>query len=227
MFVSKLNSNAKNIKFDDRGLVPIIIQDADNGTVLSLMYANQEAIDKMYETGFVWRFSRAKNRLMKKGEESGNVQKVVSITRDCDCDALLVKVKPSGPACHNGTASCFQSPVSSFGSRVLSPESRVSSLGTKTNKLDTARLAIISELVTTISDRKQNPKPGSYTSSIVNDKKQIIEKLNEEFEELLAAEKEDEIAWEAADLLYFMLVYLENRRVKFSKVLEELERRQK
>jgi len=80
------------LKFNPDGLIPLIIQDADSGTVLSLFYANQEAIDKMQETGHVWRYSRSKNKLMQKGEESGNVQKIIEIKEDCDSDALLVKV---------------------------------------------------------------------------------------------------------------------------------------
>jgi phosphoribosyl-ATP pyrophosphohydrolase/phosphoribosyl-AMP cyclohydrolase len=236
MFVSK--DIVGQVKFDDRGLVPIIIQDAYSGIVLSLMYANQDALDKMYETEFVWRFSRSKNKLMKKGEESGFVQEIISIIPDCDSDALLIKVKPNGPACHNGTVSCFWSGASQLGEKTTNNKNSQFDSANKqssqpgTNKtqnpqLETTRLAVLSELAATISDRKQNPKPDSYTSSIVNDKKQIMEKLNEEFEELLAAEKEDEIVWEAADLVYFLLVYLENRRVKFSKVLEELEKRRK
>lgn len=195
------------LKFNSDGLIPLIIQDSDSGTVLSLFYANQEAMDKMQKTGYVWRFSRSKNRLMKKGEESGNVQKVISISEDCDSDALLVKVKPWGPACHKGTVSCFGSGVQGD----FSPN-------------------IISELVTVLKDRKKNPKKGSYTSSIIINKQKIIAKLREECEEFIEAgeKKEDkEVIWEAADLLFFMLVYLGNRDIEFADVLNELKRRRK
>lgn len=185
------------IKFDQNGLVPLIIQDADSGAVLSLFYANQEALDRMNQSGYVWRYSRSKKKLMKKGEESGFFQKVVSISPDCDSDALLVLVRPTGPACHTGKSSCF-------GDQLL-----------------------IDKLTKIIAERKSVPKSNSYVSSIVNDREKVIDKLNEELDELITAEKDSEIIWEAADLLFFMLVYLENRSIKFSKVLEELERRRK
>lgn len=186
------------IKFDKNGLVPMIIQDADSGSVLSLFYADQEAIDKMEKDGYVWRYSRSKEKLMKKGEESGFFQKIISMKVDCDCDAILIKVQPSGPACHTGNFSCFN---------------------------DSG--PVLTQLIKTISDRKQNPKQNSYVSSIINDKQKIIDKLNEELVELIEAKEDKEIIWEAADLLFFMLVYLENRSIKFSKVLDELERRRK
>lgn len=185
-----------NIKFDKNGLIPMIIQDAETGVVLSLFYANQESIAKTKDTGYVWRYSRSKQKLMKKGEESGNMQKVVSMQEDCDSDALLVKVKPQGPACHKGKYSCFKQ-----------------------------EKPILNELLEVIRDRKENPKQGSYTSSIVNNKEKIIAKLREELDELIQAEKPEEIQWEAADLLYFMLVYLENKDVKFADVLKELKKR--
>ncbi len=195
------------LKFNPDGLIPLIIQDADSGTVLSLFYANQEAIDKMQETGHVWRYSRSKNKLMQKGEESVNVQKIIEIKEDCDSDALLVKVNPKGPACHKGTVSCFESGV-----------------------MGGSNQSILSELIAVLRDRKKNPKKGSYTSSILNNQKEIIAKLREECEEFIEAgeKKEDkEVVWEAADLLFFMLVYLENRDVEFADVLKELKRRRK
>ncbi|MFH1521312.1 MAG: bifunctional phosphoribosyl-AMP cyclohydrolase/phosphoribosyl-ATP diphosphatase HisIE [Candidatus Micrarchaeota archaeon] len=190
--------NISKIKFDKDGLVPMIIQDSDSGAVLSLFYADQKAIEKMEKEGYVWRFSRSKKKLMKKGEESGCIQKIISIKFDCDCDAILVKVQPSGPACHTGKFSCF------------------SDLG-----------SILSQLTKVIAERKLKPSKNSYVSSIINDKQKIIDKLNEELVELIEAKKNSEIVWEAADLLFFMLVYLENRSIKFSKVLNELERRRK
>ncbi|MBI2079958.1 hypothetical protein HYT84_04270, partial [Candidatus Micrarchaeota archaeon] len=125
------------IKFDKTGLIPMIVQDADTGLVLSLFYANREAVEKMQTTNCVWRFSRSKKRVMKKGEKSGNVQKIVSVSLDCDNDVLLVLVSPEGPACHKGTESCFTGP----------------------NK------SMLSDLVSVIKARKKNPT-GSYTSKI-------------------------------------------------------------
>ncbi len=187
------------IKYGSDGLIPFIAQDALTGAVLSLFYANEEAITRMNETGFVWRYSRSKKRLMQKGEESGNTMKVVSMAYDCDSDALLVQVEVKGPACHTGTKSCFGD--------------------ISANMLE--KLAIV------IRDRKLNPKKDSYTSSIVNDRDKIVEKLREECEELIDAKEKDAIRWEAADLLYFMLLYLENCEVSFEAALTELKRRRK
>ncbi len=188
------------MKFDSNGLIPMIIQDATTGLVLSLFYANKESIEKMKETCFVYRYSRSKQKVMKKGEESGNVQKVKEIIEDCDSDALLVRVNSNGPACHTGSRSCFGSEEEA---------------------------TILSELSSIIENRKLNPKKGSYTSTIVNNRDAIIEKLREECEELIVAEKKNDIKWEAADLLYFILVYLENRNVKLEAVLAELKGRRK
>ena len=186
------------LKFDEKGLVPMIIQDAITGSVLSLFYANTEALEKIQETSYLWRYSRSKKKLMKKGESSGNFMKIVSIKEDCDSDALLLKVRPEGPACHSGEYSCFGE-----------------------------EKEILYELLDIIKNRKQNPNKNSYTSKIVTDKSEVIAKLREECEELIEAEKPTDIKWEAADLLYFMLVYLENRGVAFEDVLAELKRRRR
>ncbi|MBU1887397.1 bifunctional phosphoribosyl-AMP cyclohydrolase/phosphoribosyl-ATP diphosphatase HisIE [Candidatus Micrarchaeota archaeon] len=187
------------IKFDANGLVPLIVQDADTSVVLSLFYANKDAVNRMLETNYVWRYSRKLGRIIKKGEQSRNYQKVISLNLDCDSDAILVKAIPEGPACHTGEYSCFDQ-----------------------------QKPILNQLIEVIKDRKLNPKKGSYTSTIVNDQKAIIAKLREESEEFIEAgevKEKKEIVWEAADLLFFMLVYLENRNIKFSDVLEELNRR--
>jgi phosphoribosyl-AMP cyclohydrolase / phosphoribosyl-ATP pyrophosphohydrolase len=101
----------KDIKFDDKGLVPLIVQDAASGTVLSLFYANQEALEMTKKTGFVWRYSRTYSELMQKGASSGNVQKVVSMAKDCEGKSLLARVIPKGPGCHTGKFSCFDAAV--------------------------------------------------------------------------------------------------------------------
>lgn len=185
------------LKFDSAGLIPMVIQDA-GGAVLSLFYANEDAITRIKETGYLWRYSRSRKKLMKKGGQSGNFMKVVSLSTDCDSDALLVKVIPDGPACHTGKYSCF---------------------GEEKN--------ILCEITEVIKARKQNPKPDSYTSSIIGKRPEIIAKLREECEELIDAEKPNDIKWEAADLLFFMLVYLENRDIKFEDVLAELRKRRR
>ena len=186
------------MKFDNNGLLPMIIQDANGGAVLTLFYANKESLQKTKETGYVWRFSRSAGKIMKKGETSGNFLKVISIKEDCDSDALLVRVVPSGPACHLGTASCF---------------------GQKNES------SILSELVGVIKDRKTNPKNGSYTSELLKDCRMIQAKISEEAKEFIEAKKKSEIVWEAADLLFFTLVYLEKNSVELREVMAELARR--
>lgn len=93
------------------GILPAIIQDAETGEVLTLFYMDEEALRRTQETRQVWRFSRSEGRLMRKGDTSGNVQHVVSITADCDGDAILVRVRPVGPACHTGERTCFHYPL--------------------------------------------------------------------------------------------------------------------
>lgn len=188
------------LKFDKDGLIPMIVQNANNGSVLSLFYANKEAIRRMKQTNYVWRYSRSRKKIMLKGETSGNRQKIVSISADCDRDALLIKAKPEGPACHTGNVSCFESSVSN-------------------SDLD---LGILCELTKIIKKRMQQPLRNSYTSSIVKNRKAIIAKLREECEELIEARGKKNLAWEAADLLYFVLLYLENRNLPLAEVLKEL-----
>lgn len=95
------------LKFNDKGLIPVIIQDADNGDVLMLGYADKEALKRTLKTGEVWFYSRSRQELWHKGETSGSILKVKSIARDCDSDTILIKAKPAGPVCHTGNQSCF------------------------------------------------------------------------------------------------------------------------
>ena len=202
MFVKVDKVDLKKIKFDKDGLIPMVIQDADSGAALSLFYGNLDSIKKMIETNYVWRYSRKNKKVMQKGEESGNTQKVVSILPDCDSDALLVKVKPTGPACHLGNASCFGDENSGF-----------------ENPID--------ELVKVIAERNKTPDKNSYTSKVVQNRELAVEKLREELNELIEAKTKENIAFEAADLTYFMLIYLQNQKVDWSDVLKELKERRK
>lgn len=95
------------LKFDDKALIPLIVQDADDGVVLMLGYADKEALRRTLQSGEVWFYSRSRQELWHKGDTSGNVLKVVSIAKDCDSDAILVKAQPAGPTCHTGERSCF------------------------------------------------------------------------------------------------------------------------
>jgi len=95
------------LKFDDKGLIPVIVQDAKSGDVLMLGYANEEALRRTLQSGEVWFYSRSRQEMWHKGETSGNVLRVVSLAKDCDGDAILIKANPAGPTCHTGERSCF------------------------------------------------------------------------------------------------------------------------
>ncbi|MEK6954339.1 MAG: bifunctional phosphoribosyl-AMP cyclohydrolase/phosphoribosyl-ATP diphosphatase HisIE [Candidatus Micrarchaeota archaeon] len=187
-------------------LIPLIVQDYETKQVLSLFYCNKEAIARMKKTGYVWRFSRRYGKLMKKGESSGNFQKIVDLKYDCDKDALLARVEQMGDgACHTGKWSCF-------------------------GKEKEKSWGVLEELIAVIEDRKKNPKKKSYVSSIINKPEEIGDKLIEEageLEEAILQKQDKEVVWETADLLFFTLVGLENRGIDLQKVLEELKRRSK
>ena len=195
-------------KFDDKGLIPVVVQDHITGEVLMVAWANEEAIQKMKETGYTHFWSRSRQKLWKKGEESGNVQKIVSIQSDCDDDTLLVRViQKNGIACHTGNPTCFYKTV--YG-----------------DPMQTSM--IIAELRRVIHDRKVNPEEGSYTCKLFNDETKMCKKIVEEAAEYVLAIKdkdEDEIAWELADLIYHSLVAAEKENIDIQKVYEKLAER--
>ena len=197
-------------------ITPMVIQEEGSGQVLSLFYANDESFQKMKETGKVWRYSRSKKQVIMKGDTSGNVQVVKKIEWDCDNDAILVTVEQTGTgACHNGTWSCF-------------PQGKGNSRTRAKNGFEAK--GALEELELVIKERKASPKSGSYTSQIIGSREKITEKLREESEEFVEAfnEKDErEVVWEAADMLYFMLVALANRGIPLELVFAELRRRRK
>jgi phosphoribosyl-ATP pyrophosphohydrolase/phosphoribosyl-AMP cyclohydrolase len=196
--------------FDEKGLIPAIVQDVDTKEVLTLAYMNKESLQKTLETGETWFYSRSRQTLWHKGETSGNTQKVVKIKLDCDQDAVLVQVKPNGPACHNGTDSCFAEDV-------YGKENRITSY------------AILSELERVIAKRDEERPEGAYTTYLFEkgvDK--ILKKVGEEASEVIIAAKNrshEELRWEAADLIYHLLVLLREQRLPLQDVLGVLEKR--
>ncbi|MEK5331371.1 bifunctional phosphoribosyl-AMP cyclohydrolase/phosphoribosyl-ATP diphosphatase HisIE [Lysinibacillus sp. FSL W8-0992] len=198
-----------NIKFDDKGLVTAVVQDANTKEILTVAYMNKESLEKTLETGETWFYSRSREELWHKGATSGNVQKVVSIKADCDGDALVIEVLPAGPACHNGTTSCF--------TNVLQENAKVGSVG------------IIPELVKVIEKREQEMPEGAYTTYLFDkgiDK--ICKKVGEEATEVVIGAKNrdaEEVKWEAADLIYHLLVLLQEQKVNVFDVLHVLEKR--
>ncbi len=194
------------LNFDENGLVPLIVQDAESKQVLSLFYASPASLQKMKKTGFVWRYSRSQQKIMKKGATSGNVQRIAAILPDCDSDTLLVLVKQSGKgACHTGAWSCFG-------------EEKARNWG------------VLDELGNVLAERKRKPRTGSYTSELFAQPTKIGEKLKgeaAELEEAMLGKPDSEVVWEAADLLFFTLVALQQRGIDVERVLQELKRRRK
>ena len=196
-----------DLKFDDNGLITVVVQDWLTNEVLMVAWANQEAVDLMHSTGYTHFWSRSRQKLWKKGEESGHVQKIKSIQTDCDADTLLVRVEQTGVACHTGTPSCFN---------------RVVYGGTEQT------MAIIPDLMRVIKDRHENPEEGSYTCKLFNDETRMCKKIIEEAGEFALAIKdkdEDEMAWELADLIYHSLVAVEKTGLSREKVYEKLSER--
>jgi phosphoribosyl-ATP pyrophosphohydrolase/phosphoribosyl-AMP cyclohydrolase len=188
------------LNYDDRGLIPIVVQDAGSGAVLMLAYANREAVDLTLSTGEAHFWSRSRQALWKKGETSGNVLKVVSVTPDCDGDALLVRAVPAGPTCHRGTRSCFEpNPV----------------------RLELGWLAAVLE------ERRGAAPESSYTARLLSEGiERVAQKVGEEgVETAIAAVSpalRPALAGEAADLLYHLLVLLMASGVDPGEVTREL-----
>lgn len=197
--------NIDELKFDEKGLIPAIVVDAKTKKVLTLAYMNRESLEISLEKELTCFWSRSRNELWLKGETSGNYQHIVSITADCDNDALVVLVEPDGPACHTGSYSCFTKPV--FQSEERSEFS-------------------YDGLMELIRGRKTNPQDGSYTTYLFNkglDK--ILKKVGEESTEvIIAAKAEDkkETVYEIADLAYHIMVLMVETGISLDDIRDEL-----
>lgn len=197
--------NIDELKFDDRGLIPAVVVDSVSKRVLTLAYMNRESLQISMEKGLTCFWSRSRNELWLKGETSGNYQHIVSITADCDKDALVVSVVPDGPACHLGTESCFENPVWE------SDERHDFSLGI---------------LMDMLKGRKTEKKEGSYTTYLFEkglDK--ILKKVGEESTEVIIAAKDQdkkETIYEIADLAYHVMVLMVEAGISIEDVHNEL-----
>jgi phosphoribosyl-ATP pyrophosphohydrolase/phosphoribosyl-AMP cyclohydrolase len=200
-------SNIDELKFGADGLIPAVVQDGNTGRVLTLAYMNRESLEVTLREGRTCFWSRSRGELWRKGETSGNVQRVRGVWPDCDGDALLVVVDKSGPACHTGADSCFD------GADTAAPGAP----------------GIIDELYALLGERRENPKAGSYTSYLFEkgiDK--ILKKIGEEATEVIIAAKSGEraeVVYEAADLVYHMLVLMASERISPDEVRSELRSR--
>jgi phosphoribosyl-ATP pyrophosphohydrolase/phosphoribosyl-AMP cyclohydrolase len=198
------------IRYDERGLVPVIAQDASTGAVLTLAYANREAVERTLESGEAHYFSRSRGELWRKGATSGNTQRVIEVRLDCDGDALLYRVEPRGPACHTGHDSCFFTTLAG-------DEAGVASEGTE----PTATFgAVVDGLAATIAQRHREMPEGSYTAKLLGGgTERVAQKVGEEaVEVVVAALKGERLAEEAADLVYHLLILLEKRGVGVGEV---------
>ena len=202
--------NIEELKFDDRGLIPAIVQDVHSKRVLTLAYMNRESLAITLKEKKTCFWSRSRQELWRKGETSGNYQHVVSIIADCDRDALTVLVEKDGPACHLGTDSCFEFPV-------------VGEVDVPADRFD------LETLYEMLQDRKEKMPEGSYTSYLFEkgiDK--ILKKIGEESTEVVIAgkaEDRDETVYEIADLAYHVMVLMVQMGISVEDIRSELESR--
>lgn len=210
--------NEAAIKWDENGLVPAVVQDAQSKEVLMLAYMNAESLKLSQESGYTWFWSRSRNELWNKGATSGHKQRIISMSYDCDGDTLLVKVLQTGPACHTGSYSCFTAPLEVEGATEAVEASEGSD-----------RFAMLAQLETTIAMRHAERPENTYTSYLFNkgvDK--ILKKVGEESAEVIIAAKNkdnDELRAEASDLIFHLMVLLRERGLPFDAILSELKER--
>jgi len=185
------------IAYDERGLVPCVIQDARTGEVLTLAYMNEEALRKTQESGELHLWSRSRDELWRKGATSGNTQAVRALRYDCDADAVLALVDPAGPACHTGERTCFHN-----------------------GELELTDHEALPALERTITERAAaGDTSGSYTARLLADPALTGEKVREEAEEVARAareESDERVAEEAADVLYHLTVLLRTRGLELA-----------
>ncbi|MFE6168478.1 bifunctional phosphoribosyl-AMP cyclohydrolase/phosphoribosyl-ATP diphosphatase HisIE [Viridibacillus arvi] len=200
----------ENLQFDEKGLITTVVQDAQTKEVLTVAYMNKESLEKTLATGQTWFYSRSRQELWHKGATSGNTQNVIAIRSDCDKDALVVEVLPAGPACHNGTTSCFTETIKEKSDNVGS-------------------LGIITELRSVIQNREKEMPEGAYTTYLFNEGiDKICKKVGEEATEVVIASKNrdaEELKWETADLIYHLLVLLQEQKLDVFDVLGVLQKR--
>ncbi len=203
--------NLNELKYNEQGLIPVVVQSFETKEVLMLAYMNEEALTRTIETKMGTYFSRSRQEIWQKGETSGNVQYVKRLSYDCDADTLLLEVIQEGVACHTGEMSCFH--------RVILDDSALSQ-----------PKDLLRELYQTIVERKNNPVEGSYTNYLFNkglDK--ILKKVGEETAEVIIASKNQsasETIYEISDLVYHTLVLMVNQGISIDEIKKELQSRQ-
>jgi phosphoribosyl-ATP pyrophosphohydrolase/phosphoribosyl-AMP cyclohydrolase len=192
-------------ELEDRKLTPVVVQDVRNNNVLMLAYMDDQALELTRKTGFMHYWSRSRNTIWRKGETSGNVQKAVEILTDCDGDAMLARVEQTGVACHTGTYSCFA-------------------------KEPLPQTDIFAELWKVFAERKATQCESSYTCKLMKNRNLLLKKIAEESSEVIIAAKDrsrPEVVYEAADLIYHLMVLLFDEGIAMDEVKKELEGRRK
>ncbi|MDD4772547.1 MAG: bifunctional phosphoribosyl-AMP cyclohydrolase/phosphoribosyl-ATP diphosphatase HisIE [Eubacteriales bacterium] len=197
--------------FKKSELIPAVIRDAETSSVLMLAYMNEESLTKTLESGTTWFYSRSRSCLWNKGAGSGHFQYVKSIKYDCDDDTLLISVDQIGAACHSGAYSCFDGNIL-YGEEEVTPN-------------------VLYTLYKTVADRKASPQQGSYTCYLFNEGlDKILKKVGEECSETIIAAKNSDngqLTLEISDLIYHLMVLMNERNLPFEDVLNELEQRSK
>ena len=218
-----MNELIQSLKFDDKGLIPAVVQDHGTGEVLMLAYMNLEALEKSLGTGLAHYWSRSRNKLWLKGETSGHYQQIKAVCVDCDEDTLLLKVEQNTAACHTGNYSCFYRSLDNSG--IKENDAGIHDF----KKICSSNPEILQEVYDVIKDRLINPKEGSYTNYLLNkglDK--ILKKVGEEAAEVIIASKNkshEEIKYEIADLIYHIMVLMVERGLRLEDIYNELENR--
>jgi phosphoribosyl-ATP pyrophosphohydrolase/phosphoribosyl-AMP cyclohydrolase len=216
-----MNFKVEDLVFDERGLIPAIVQDARNHQVLTLAYMNHDSLRRTVATGETWFWSRSRNELWHKGETSGHTQRVVDLRIDCDRDAIVITVDRRGPACHTGEDSCFHNRLEDE-----RPGALVEA-GAGPEGFD----GMLDDLYTLLASRYHERPPGSYTTQLFDEGiDKILAKVDEESQETIVAGKSEtnqRLIEETSDLLYHLLVLLVQRGVTLAEIREELARRRR
>jgi phosphoribosyl-ATP pyrophosphohydrolase/phosphoribosyl-AMP cyclohydrolase len=212
-----------DLQFDANGLIPAIAQDAENGQVLMHAYMNSEAVARTLETGLAHYYSRSRERLWRKGEESGHVQRVQAILYDCDADTLLLKVEQAVAACHTGNRSCFYRELSATHGGEGAADGRFDPAAVSSG------LGVLADVYGVILDRQRQAPEGSYVASLLaRGQDAMRKKIVEESAEVLLASKDadrKQVVYEMADLWFHTLVLLAQHGIRPEEIAQELGRR--
>lgn len=223
--------NLENLKYNEAGLIPAIVQDVATKEVLMMAWMNREAVEKTLASGVTWFYSRSRQKMWQKGETSGHVQRVKGLYYDCDADTLLVLAEQVGEAaCHEGYRSCFHNQVNQDGTVTVQGEKKFDPATVYGNPENQVGPQIIEQLFQVILSRKEERPEGSYTTYLFDkgvDK--ICKKIGEESAEVIIGSKnsQEELTYEAADLIYHLLVLLANQGVSTEEIYRELAKRRK